>query len=149
MNKVLASIDEEYDRRWADNSRPYPGIPEMLDAINQRGIKMAILSNKANNFIEVMAARLLPDWHFEVVRGALPRVPLKPDPTSALGIAGEMGIDPAQILYVGDSDIDMITASKAGMYPLGVLWGYRDADNMLGGGAKALVEKPADLLKYL
>jgi len=149
IDKVLAYINEEYDRRWADNSRPYPGIPEMLDEINNRDIKMAILSNKANSFIEIMTARLLPHWRFAVVMGAMPTVPLKPDPTSALQVATQMGLDPAEIIYLGDSDIDMITAGKAGMYPVGALWGYRDAGNLLAGGAKALIKKPVDLLLYL
>jgi len=149
VNKVLTCIDEEYDKRWADNSRPYSGIPEMLDEINNRDIKMAILSNKANSFIEIMTARLLPRWRFAVVMGAMPTVPLKPDPTSALQVATQMGLDPAEIIYLGDSDIDMITAGKAGMYPVGAVWGYRDAGNLLAGGAKALIKKPVDLLLYL
>ena len=118
-----------------------------------RNIKIAILSNKAQDSTEIMVSRMLSRmlsrWHFEAVVGALPSVAKKPDPTAALQIAQRLAIPPSKFLYLGDSDIDMKTAIRADMYPVGVLWGFRSAEELLAGGAKALIEHPSDLLPFL
>ena len=74
---------------------------------------------------------------------------MKPDPTSALQIARELNIPPAEFIYLGDTDVDMKTATSAGMYPVGALWGFRTADELLFGGAKELIQYPTDLLHLL
>ncbi len=149
VDKITAQIEKEYSKRWANNTRPYPGIPEMLDALAISGIKMAILSNKPQKPAEQTVSTLLPRWHFEIIAGAQPDVPLKPDPTAALQIAGKMNISPSEFIYLGDSAIDMKTAVAANMYPVGALWGFRMADELLSGGAKALIQKPSQLLSLL
>jgi phosphoglycolate phosphatase len=93
-----------------------------------------------------MTRELLP-FDFEIVRGALPGVPFKPDPSVALRIAFEMDVPPAGFVFVGDTDIDMETARAAGMYPAGALWGFRDAANLKAGGASVLLALPGDLLR--
>ena len=149
VGKLAACMDEEYSKHWADNTYPYQGIPDLLDALTISDIKMAILSNKPHNFTEMMVSKLLWRWHFEIVVGALPSVPKKPDPTAALQIARRLGIQPSEFLYLGDSGIDMKTATGADMYPVGALWGFRSADELLASGAKTLVEHPSDLLHLL
>ena len=149
VGKVVARIDEAYSLRWANNTRPFQGIPELLDALTNIGIRMAILSNKGQSFAELMVSTLLPDWHFDLVVGAQPSIPRKPDPTTALQIARQMSLIPTEFLYIGDSAIDMKTAVAANMYPIGALWGYRTADELLTGGARALVEKPTHVLSLL
>ena len=74
---------------------------------------------------------------------------MKPDPTSALQIARELNIPPAEFIYLGDTDVDMKTAASAGMYPLGALWGFRTADELLASGAKELIQYPTDLLHFV
>ncbi|MFH0941780.1 MAG: HAD family hydrolase [Chloroflexota bacterium] len=149
VSKLTARIDEEYSLRWANNSRPYRGIPELLDNLTGLGIRLAVLSNKAQGFAEKTVSRLLPYWHFELVVGAVPSVPKKPDPAAALQIARQMDLMPGEFLYLGDSAVDMKTASAANMYPVGALWGFRTADELLSGGAKALVKEPLDVLSLL
>ena len=90
-------------------------------------------------------SKLLPSWHFETVVGASPLIQKKPNPTGALMIARELGIPPSEFLYLGDSGIDMKTAVSAGMYPVGALWGFRTRDELVAGGAKALIEHPTGL----
>jgi len=149
VTRLIEHINEEYSKRWANNTVPYQGIPDLLDALTIRNIKMAIISNKAHDSTEMMVSKMLVRWHFEAVVGALPSVPKKPDPSAALQIAQRLGIHPTEFLYLGDSDIDMKTAIGADMYPIGVLWGFRSADELLAGGAKALIEHPNDLLTFL
>jgi len=149
VDKLVTYINEEYSNRWVNNTHPYQGIPNLLDALTSSGIKMAILSNKQHNFTELMVSKLLPRWRFELVVGALPSVPKKPDPTTALQIAQRLNIRPLEFLYLGDSDVDMKAASAADMYPVGALWGFRTADELISSGARALIQQPTDLLHLL
>ena len=110
---------------------------------------MAILSNKPQDSAQLMVSRLLPQWSFELVVGALPSAPRKPDPTAALQIARQMNMSPLEFLYLGDSAVDMKTATAANMYPVGALWGFRTADELLSGGAKALIQRPSHLLSLV
>jgi len=144
-----AAIMDEYARRWAENTRPYPGIPGLLRELDERGIPKAVLSNKRDDFTKMTVAKLLPDFSFHIVRGAQPSVPVKPDPAAALRIAEELHILPARFLYIGDTNTDMRTASAAGMFGAGALWGFRSADELAANGAKALLRAPEDVLCLL
>jgi phosphoglycolate phosphatase len=149
INEYVAAIREEYGGRWANKTRPYQGIPELLDTLTARGIKMAILSNKPDNLTGITVSSLLSDWRFECVIGAAPAVPIKPDPSMALEIARRLDIPPGEFIYLGDGDTDMKTAVAAGMYPVGALWGFRTAAELTASGASKLIDKPADLLELL
>jgi len=147
VSKLVARIAEEYSRRWDKNTRPFPGIPELLDGLTSLGIRLAVLTNKRQSFAEMTATKLLPNWRFEVIIGASPSVSKKPDPTGALKIANQMKLKSAEFVYLGDSAIDMKTAVSAGMYPVGALWGFRTQRELLESGAKMLAKKPQDVLK--
>jgi phosphoglycolate phosphatase len=146
---VVARHRREYSKRWANKTRAYEGIPELLDELTSRGVAMAVLSNKPDDFTDVMVARLLPKWKFNAVRGARKGEALKPSPGSALWIARKLRIAPAEFLYVGDTNTDMQTANAAGMFPVGALWGFRTAEELQANGAKVLIEKPMDLVRLL
>lgn len=145
----LASMREEYGRRRRQKTRPFEGVPELLDALEDRGIKVAILSNKPDEATKFVVKELLSRWRFEAVVGERPNVPRKPDPASAIEIAERLAIPTRDFLYVGDTDTDMRTANAAGMYAVGALWGYRKADELLKNGARALIERPLDVLTLL
>jgi len=149
LAQVLSYVTDEYDRRWMVHTRPYDGMPQLLDELTIRGIRLAVLSNKPQSYIELMLSRLLPRWSFEFVLGESPRFPRKPNPSGALYIADGMDLKPAECLYIGDSGVDMQTATAAGMYGVGVLWGFRTADELLSNGARALARRPADVLRFL
>ncbi len=149
VSRFILSMREEYGRRWAETSKPYPGIPELLDLLAEKGIPFAVLSNKLDSFTKVMVERLLGAWRFFQVRGLVFGMPRKPDPALALEIASDMDIEPARITFVGDSNIDVGTALNAGMIPVGVSWGYQSVDRLTASGAKAVLERPRDLLEYL
>jgi phosphoglycolate phosphatase len=149
VGKLVDYIDNEYSKRWADNTLPYEGVADLLDALTAKRIRLAILSNKPHDITQIMVSKLLGKWQFEAVVGAQSSLPKKPDPSAALQIARRLNIPPPQFLYLGDSDIDMKTATAADMYPVGVLWGYRTAQELLTNGARKLIEQPADLLQLL
>ena len=145
----VTAIMEEYGQRWPDHTGPFEGIPELLDALTARRIRMAILTNKPDDSTRVMVSKLLPRWQFHIILGATPSLPKKPDPQGASQIADYLNLPSQAFLYVGDSDIDMKTASAAGMYAVGVLWGFRTADELIRSGAKVLIDRPLELLELL
>lgn len=145
---IVRDYRREYGLCWRAHSRPYPGVPELLEELARRGIKTAVLSNKSHLFTKAMTEELLGFHRFDVVRGAMSGVPLKPDPRPALIIASEMGVPPAAVVFLGDTNVDMIAAVAAGMLPVGALWGFRSADELKAGGAAALLASPLDILPY-
>ena len=145
----LDKLRKEYEARWDKKTRPYRGIPELLDALAGKGIKIAVLSNKADEFAVRVVKKLLPDWRFEAVVGEKPGYPKKPDPSGAIAIAAQLGIPCNEFLYLGDTNVDMKTAVSAGMYAVGALWGFRKADELAEGGARVLIPEPAALLDLL
>ncbi|HHY41244.1 MAG TPA: HAD family hydrolase [Thermoanaerobacterales bacterium] len=144
-----ALVKKEYGKRWADTTKPYEGIPELLNKFISLKFKLAVLSNKPHEFTQLIVKKLLPQWKFDVVFGERQGIPRKPDPAGALEIAQIFGVPPKEFLYFGDSGTDMTTAKAAGMFAVGVLWGFRTADELLESGADILIEKPTDILKFI
>ncbi|MGE5581392.1 MAG: HAD family hydrolase [Bacillota bacterium] len=149
FTSCLQAMVEEYGRHAMVKTRSYKGIPELLESLAGRDIKMAVFSNKPDELTKMLIAGLLPHWRFNPVWGARPGVPKKPDPSGALEIASSINVLPEQVLYLGDTGTDMKTATAAGMYAVGALWGFRTADELLKAGAQVLVEKPLELLHLL
>jgi len=149
VEEFLADMKVEYGNRWAEKTRPYPGIPELLDELQKMGLKLVVLSNKMDDYTKIIIKTLLPDWQFDIVRGLKDNYPPKPDPTSTLEIAKELKIKPGEFLFLGDTDIDMQTANAAGMYAVGVTWGFRTADELKENGAKVLIDLPLQTLDLL
>ena len=140
---------EDYGRNWRVRSRPYDGIPALLTALQAAGVAMNVLSNKPHDFTMLCVNELLGEWSFQEIQGQQPGRARKPDPAGALHIAKKLRLAPADILYLGDTATDMRTALAAGMYPVGALWGFRTAEELLANGAAALLSKPADLLSLV
>lgn len=149
ITSLAELIYEEYSNRWADNTIPYNGVHDLLDELTIRDVRIAVLSNKPHNFTEIIVSKMLSQWHFAAVVGTSPSVIKKPDPAAALHIAQQLGIHPTEFLYLGDSGVDMKTAVGAGMYPVGALWGFRSAEELLNNGAKALITYPSELISFL
>ena len=145
----LAEYQAAYRRNWNATTRPYDGIPELLDQLAARRIKMAVLSNKPEAFTHLCVQELLPRWKFEAVVGQIDSLPMKPDPAGPREIARMLDVPAKRFLYVGDSGVDMETAVNAGMFPVGALWGFRTKQELLKHGARKLVARPQELLTLI
>jgi len=136
----------EYLKRQANKTKPYDGIPELLSALTDRGVQKAVLSNKPHDSTEKVIAHYFPDVVFQAIIGQRQGRPIKPDPGGALEILGILNVNKADVLYVGDTGTDMLTAKAAGLKAVGVLWGFREKDEMIRHGADTCVEHPMDIL---
>jgi phosphoglycolate phosphatase len=148
VSKCLAEMMEDYGENCLVNTCLYKGIKEMLIELALSNVKLAVFSNKTESLTRKIVKHLLGDIPFFVVMGARSDLPKKPDPAGALSISRKMDVHPEEMMYVGDSDVDMITATRAGMHAAGVLWGFRTGEELLANGAKTLLEKPSDLLNF-
>ena len=147
--RCIELMRSEYAGRWRNKTRPYDGVPEMLDELGRRGVSKAVLSNKPHDFTVMCVEQLLGSWSFDAVCGVDDGTPPKPDPAGALKIANALGVWPDEIIYLGDTNTDMQTAVAAGFYPVGALWGFRTAAELTESGAKTLLRHPADLIGLL
>jgi phosphoglycolate phosphatase len=146
---ALAHFRAHYAAHLLDHTRPYPEIPSLLDALAQRGLPQAILSNKLDPMTQDIVSGCLGRWRFHPVFGERPGVPRKPDPTAALEIAMALGTKPARTLLVGDSAVDMATSVNAGMFGVGVDWGFRGREELQAAGARQILSSPLQLLQLL
>lgn len=148
IDAALDDFKAYYAAHIHDRTVPYDGIPQLLTALRERGIKVAVLSNKIDS-----ASQQLIDYFFpgktDVVFGEHVGVPRKPDPTSCRMVMQQLGVQPEQVLYVGDSGTDMQTAKNAGLYAVGVTWGFRSKEVLLEYGADVLVNRPEQILQIL
>lgn len=149
IEDYLTQMKQEYSKNWKAKSKPYAGIPELLDNLEAINFPKAVLSNKAHEFTVQVIGEILPKWHFDYVYGERQGITRKPDPSGALEIAKNLGIEPCEILYVGDTSTDMKTAKNAGMYAVGVLWGFREKPELLEHGAATVISEPMELLALI
>ena len=147
LELYLAEIMEEYAKSLDTKTKPYAGIAELLTGLTEKGIRLAILSNKTHCFMPEVVKTYFSQWSFELVFGARPGIPIKPNPYSALEIAELLQLQPQQIVYLGDTDIDMQTAIRAGMFAVGAEWGFRSKEELIQHGAQLVIAQPCSLLE--
>jgi phosphoglycolate phosphatase len=149
LEKALTIMRGEYEARLHGKTRPYPGVPELLDALAARGIPMAVLSNKPDPFCQITVQDYFAAWPWAMILGETDRFPRKPDPAGARFVAESLGIAPADFLFLGDSPMDVRCALNAGMVPVGATWGFRERETLEAEGGKLFVDKPGELLDLL
>ena len=132
-------------------TEPFPGVYDMLRALQSHGVQLAVLSNAEEAIIRRLMEKHFPDIRFTHVAGQRPGVPPKPDPTSTKGIVEHRfdGVTPADCLFVGDTDNDMKAACGAGCTPVGVSWGCRDPEHLYEAGAVHCVKTTKDVVEYV
>lgn len=138
-----------YGAHCTIKSKAYEGIPELIQALTQQSVPIAVLSNKAHDLTQkVVSAIFSPDAFLTVV-GLKDEATKKPNPAAAIQICEQMGGAPEDFMFVGDSDVDMQTARNAGMYGVGVTWGFRSRAELEAAGAKAIIDAPMELTMVL
>ncbi len=146
LDRALELYRAYYAEHGTERTRLYPGIEQLLDALTQRRCKLAVLSNKPEAGVRQVMDALFTRWRFDAVRGHRENQPLKPDPTSARWIADRLGVPIDRWVYVGDMEIDVQTARAAGMFAVGVAWGFATEQRLRGAGADAIIEDPMQLV---
>ncbi|AAX17993.1 HAD family hydrolase [Borrelia turicatae] len=138
-----------YNQNLSSLTKAYDGIPELLRKLNSLNIPVGILSNKNHEELLIISKDIFKDINFFEVRGYSPRFEAKPDPSNALDMIIELNLMPKEIAYIGDSDVDMITAQNAGFLPIGVSWGFRTIKELKESGAKYILSSPSELLDII
>lgn len=129
--------------------KPYQGIPELIAELKERGVKIAVLSNKPHAETVDVIETLFGRECFDHIQGQIEGLAIKPSPEGVFLILKEMELAPEDVLYLGDTATDMKTGKGAGAFTVGALWGFRDASELRDGGADVLVEHPLEVLKFL
>lgn len=135
-----------YDLHNADMTRPYPGIPQLLDNLTELGVAVAVASNKYQTAAETVVRHYFPAVPWIAVEGQKPDVPVKPDPSVVFSILADHPTPKTEVLYVGDSAVDMETAHRAGVESCGVTWGFRSVRELTEALADHIVDTPAQIL---
>lgn len=138
-----------YSEHYADHTYPYDGMHEVLHGLQDRGVKLAVLTNKADEHARVLCEKLFFDIEFCRLAGAGSGFPLKPDPAFLNTILESQGIHASEAVFIGDSDVDVYTAHNAGMVCIGCEWGYRGREELLQAGADFMAHNPLDLLTLI
>lgn len=137
-NKVLRLFDEYYSGHMLDMTKPYEGICEMLKSLKEKGVKLAVVSNKPDEFVGGIVKKYFGDT-FEIVHGQRTNYPVKPDPTTVYEVIEYFGIKLNESIYVGDSNVDIYTAKNAKVKSIGVAWGFRGEEELREAGADYIV----------
>ena len=146
---VYRDYQAYYSQHAMDTTRPYDGVQEMLSALQERGIALAIFSNKPHKDVLNVVKHFFPTVDFKDVRGQMPDVPVKPDPAGALAVAEVLGVKPEEFLYLGDMAVDPICAANAGMHGVAVTWGFGDRASLEASPAEFIIDEPMQVLDLL
>lgn len=147
---VTACVEElkaEYMQRWDKKAVVYDGVQDLIASLLDKGVPLAVCTNKPQQFATLFAERFFPDNPFAAVIGPVEGTPTKPNPFMPMEAARSVGVEPAECAFMGDSSVDMRTAVNAGMLPVGCLWGFRDEQELLETGAKIIISHPMELLE--
>lgn len=149
VDRLLASFRQYYDSHLTDYTEPYEGIPALLAELKSRGVAMAVASNKYESAVRRLIGHFFPDVPFAAVCGNVEGVPVKPDPSIVFRVLSEHPTAKADVLYAGDSAVDIETARRACVESVGVSWGFRPVRELTNAYADHIVTDPADILSLL
>ena len=146
VDRVLSDFKEFYNEHCTDRTKPYNGMPELLDELQAMGVKMAVASNKYQLATDKIISTCFPDIEFVAVEGHREGVNVKPDPSVLFNVLAQAQVAKADTLVVGDSGVDMEAARRACVDSVGVTWGFRSKKELVEYYANAIVNNPADIL---
>lgn len=146
LDEALEKFKAIYAEHNLDKTRPYDNIIDLLQKLQAQNIKLGVCTNKHDEAAKAIIKKLFGEKIFDQVIGDKPGLKRKPDPSKVLAIAQNWHIKPQEIAYLGDSGVDMQTAVNANMLAVGVLWGFRTAEELKENGADILINSPLELL---
>lgn len=149
IDELLKYFKEYYDEHCTINTKPYPGIPELLRNLTDRGVAVAVASNKYQAAVTKIINYFFPDIPFVAVKGQTENRPTKPDPSIIFEILSEHPTPKAEVLYVGDSGVDMETARRACVESVGVTWGFRPVTELRDALADNIISSPEEIINLL
>lgn len=143
--KITADFLSYYADHYCDKSYAYKGTVELAKALKEKGLLIAVVTNKADEVASLVVNKLFGNI-FDFIMGQKKGIPPKPDPTAALLTMEKLGVKPQECAFVGDTGVDVLTGANSGAYPVGVLWGFREKKELIENGAKSIIEDPAELI---
>lgn len=149
FEKAIDIYRRVFDRYCMHQVKPYEGIPELLEYLKSRGMKLGVLSNKPDTQAVHVTEAVFGKQMFDEIQGQRPEVPRKPDPAAALAIAERFGVQPCETLYIGDSEVDAATGKAAGMDTILVLWGFRTIEELSGSEANLMVRSTDEIINLI
>lgn len=149
LAKLLSLFREYYDAHLTDKTTPYPGIPELLRALTEKGVAIAVASNKYQSAVSRIVPYFFPDIPFVSIKGQTDSIPTKPDPSIVFSILSQYPTPKSEVLYIGDSAVDMETARRACVESVGVSWGFRPVSELRGAYADNIVTSPEEILNLI
>lgn len=149
IDKLLLHFKEYYDEHCMVHTKPYQGIPELLNELTVRGVAVAVASNKYQEAVDKIIKHYFPDIPFVSIQGQIPGRSTKPDPSIVFSVLEQHPTPKHQVLYVGDSGVDMETARRACVESIGVIWGFRPISELRAYLADHIVSNPSEILDYL
>lgn len=149
LKKVRDIYFEYYNAHSGECTRPYDGIVELLDELKARNMKLAVVSNKIDFMTRAVVKEYFGDGTFDFVTGQCDGIIPKPDPSMVYKVLEQFGVTAEESVFVGDSGVDAETGKNAGMFTVGVLWGFRDKKELLECGASTVIESAKELLNYV
>ena len=148
--KMRDAFVQYYDAHKDDKTRPYPGISDLLDSLTAKGIKLAVASNKYQEATEELVAQYFRDYSFTSVLGQREGRPIKPDAGIIFeAMASCEGVRPDEVIYCGDSDVDMQTGINAGVRTVGVTWGFRSREELAAYSPCLLADNPEEIHNFI
>lgn len=149
FEEAFALYKEYFTKDCMYQVKPYDGILELLAALKERGVKIAVLSNKPHDQTIDVIETLFGAGYFDLIQGQKDGVPIKPDPAGVFAILRKLELEAGDILYLGDTATDMKTGKSAGAFTVGALWGFREKKELEEAHADALIGHPTELLSFL
>jgi len=149
FEEVLNVYEEDYLTNCTVRTARYPKMSETLSVLRDSAVRCGIITNKTENVSRMQIEHFYPDTAFEFIWGGTGERPLKPEAAAGREACLKLGLSPSEIMYVGDSETDMIFAKRAGFFALGAEWGYRGREKLINSGADAVIDSAPEIIEYI
>ena len=149
IKQVKDTFVSHYNEHAQDHTQPYPEIQQLLEQLQEKNIKISVATNKYHTAAVPLVAQYFPKINFDLILGHRDNFPIKPDPAIVLETLARLAVNKEDCYYLGDSNVDMLTANGAGVKAIGVTWGFRSEQELRASGAEFIIHSPLELLEII